>query len=42
MDNDLKSIAAACRCAETAFEAYRQFRELDPAQIDAIVDAMAR
>ncbi|MEZ5789558.1 MAG: aldehyde dehydrogenase family protein [Nitratireductor sp.] len=42
MDNDLKSIAAARRCAETAFEAYRQFLGTDPAQIDAIVDAMAR
>ncbi|THH37055.1 aldehyde dehydrogenase family protein [Aliishimia ponticola] len=41
MDADLKSIAAARRCAETAFEAYRQFLGTDPAQIDAIVQAMA-
>ena len=42
MDSDLKSIAAARRCAETAFEAYRKFLDTDPKQIDAIVDAMAR
>ncbi len=42
MDADLKSIAAARRCAETAFDAYRGFLGTDPAQIDAIVDAMAR
>ena len=41
MDADLKSIAAARRCAETAFEAYRQFLGTDPAHIDAIVQAMA-
>ena len=41
MDADLKSIAAARRCAETAFEAYRQFLGTDPSKIDAIVDAMA-
>jgi len=42
MDADLQSIAAARRCAETAFEAYRQFLGTDPAHIDAMVDAMAR
>ena len=42
MDADLKSIAAARRCAETAFDAYRAFLGTDPAQVDAIVDAMAR
>ncbi|MCP4315925.1 MAG: aldehyde dehydrogenase family protein, partial [Hyphomicrobiales bacterium] len=42
MDDDLKSIAAARRCAESAFEAYRKFLGTDPAQIDAMVDAMAR
>jgi acyl-CoA reductase-like NAD-dependent aldehyde dehydrogenase len=42
MDADLKSIAAARRCAESAFEAYRTFLGTDPAQVDAIVDAMAR
>ncbi len=42
MDDDLKSVAAARRCAETAFEAYRAFLGTDPAQIDAIVDSMAR
>lgn len=42
MDADLKSVAAARRCAETAFEAYRRFLGTPPAEIDAIVDAMAR
>lgn len=42
MDADLKSIAAARRAAESAFEAYRAFLGTDPAQVDAIVDAMAR
>jgi len=42
MDADLKSIAAARRAAETAFEAYRKFLGTDPAHIDAIVDAMAQ
>ena len=42
MDADLKSIAAARRCAESAFAAYRAFLGTDPAQVDAIVDAMAR
>jgi acyl-CoA reductase-like NAD-dependent aldehyde dehydrogenase len=42
MDADLKSVAAARRCAETAFEAYRRFLGTPPAQIDAMVDAMAR
>ncbi|MCF6233474.1 MAG: aldehyde dehydrogenase family protein [Rhodobacteraceae bacterium] len=42
MDADLKSIAAARRCAETAFDAYRAFLGTDPKQVDAIVDAMAR
>jgi acyl-CoA reductase-like NAD-dependent aldehyde dehydrogenase len=41
MDADLKSIAAARRCADTAFEAYRQFLGTEPSKIDAIVDAMA-
>jgi acyl-CoA reductase-like NAD-dependent aldehyde dehydrogenase len=41
MDADLKSIAAARRCAESAFEAYRQFLGTDPAHVDAIVQAMA-
>ncbi len=41
MDDDLKSIASARRCAETAFEAYRKFLGTDPAQVDAIVQAMA-
>jgi acetaldehyde dehydrogenase (acetylating) len=41
MDDDLKSIAAARRCAETAFDAYRAFLGTDPAQVDAIVEAMA-
>ena len=41
MDDDLKSIASARRCAEKAFEAYRQFLGTDPAHVDAIVQAMA-
>ena len=41
MDADLKSIAAARRCAESAFEAYQQFLGTDPAHVDAIVQAMA-
>jgi len=42
MDNDLKSIAAARRTAETAFTAYQKFLGMAPAHVDAIVDAMAR
>ncbi len=42
MDADLKSIAAARRAADSAFEAYRAFLGTDPAQVNAIVDAMAR
>lgn len=42
MDADLKSIAAARRAAETAFEAYRRFLGADPKLIDQMVDAMAR
>ncbi|MGI9483262.1 MAG: aldehyde dehydrogenase family protein [Hyphomicrobiales bacterium] len=42
MDDDLKSIASARRCAETAFDAYRNFLGTDPARIDEMVDAMAR
>lgn len=42
MDADLKSIAAARRAAETAFDAYQRFLGTDPAHVDAIVDAMAR
>lgn len=41
MDADLKSIAAARRTAEKAFEAYKAFLGTDPAHVDAIVDAMA-
>lgn len=41
MDADLKSIAAARRCAETAFAAYQQFLGTEPAHVDAIVEAMA-
>ena len=42
MDADLQSIASARRCAETAFAAYQKFLLTDPAEVDAIVDAMAR
>lgn len=41
MDADLKSIDAARRTAEAAFEAYRAFLGADPAHVDKIVDAMA-
>ena len=41
MDADLKSIAAARRCAESAFAAYQQFLGTDPSHVDAIVQAMA-
>ena len=41
MDDDLKSIAAARRCAEDAVKAYQQFLGTDPAHVDAIVEAMA-
>ncbi|MBU2980639.1 aldehyde dehydrogenase family protein [Lentibacter algarum] len=41
MDADLKSIAAARRTAEKAFDAYKAFLGTDPAHVDAIVDAMA-
>ena len=41
MDYDLQSIAAARQAAETAWEAYLKFRLFDPADIDAIVEAMA-
>lgn len=42
MDADLTSIASARRAADTAFAAYRAFLGTDPAQVDAIVEAMAR
>ena len=42
MDADLQSVASARRCAESAFTAYQKFLNTDPAQVDAIVDAMAR
>ncbi len=41
MDADLNSIADARRAAEKAFEAYQTFLGTDPAEVDAIVDAMA-
>ena len=41
MDDDLKSIAAARRCAEDAVKAYQQFLGTDPAHVDAIVEALA-
>jgi len=41
MDADLRSIASARRCAETAYEAYRRFLGSDPSHVDAIVEAMA-
>ena len=42
MDADLRSIAAARRAADTAWDAYRRFLGTDPAAIDEMVDAMAR
>lgn len=42
IDDDLKSINSARRCAESAFDAYRKFSRTDPQRIDEIVDAMAR
>ena len=41
MDADLKSIASARQCAETAFSAYQSFLGTNPKYINAIVDAMA-
>ncbi len=42
MDADLRSIAAARKAAETAWDAYNKFLGTDPATIDEIVQAMAR
>ena len=42
MDADLRSIAQARQCADTAFEAYRKFLGTPPERIDEIVQAMAR
>ena len=42
MDTDLLSIANARRCAEAAWEAYLSFRQFDPADVDHIVEQMAR
>ncbi len=42
MDADLRSIAAARRAADTAWEAYNKFLGMEPAAIDEIVQAMAR
>lgn len=42
MDADLRSIAQARQCADTAFEAYRKFLGTSPERIDEIVQAMAR
>lgn len=42
MDADLRSIDAARRCAESAFDAYRKFLNTDPGTVNRIVEAMAR
>ncbi len=42
MDADLRSIASARRTVEAAWTAYNQFLGADPAQIDEMVQAMAR
>ena len=41
MDSDLRSIAAARRAAERAWEAWLAFRETPPETIDAMVEGMA-
>ncbi len=42
MDADLRSIQAAREAADKAFTAWQTFKNTDPAQIDEIVQAMAR
>ena len=42
MDADLRSIASARRTVEAAWTAYNRFLGADPAQIDEMVQAMAR
>ena len=42
MDPDLQSIANARRAADSAWEAFLKFRDYEPSDVDAIVDAMAR
>ena len=42
MDADLRSIAAARRTADKAWDAYLKFRDTDPSLIDEMVEAMAR
>ncbi len=42
MDADLRSIAAARKAADTAWDAYNTFLGTEPAAIDEIVQAMAR
>ncbi|MEM7426499.1 MAG: aldehyde dehydrogenase family protein [Pseudomonadota bacterium] len=42
MDADLRSIAAARKAADTAWDAYNKFLGADPALVDEIVQAMAR
>lgn len=42
MDADLRSMAEARRAVESAHEAQQRFRGRDPADIDRIVEAMAR
>ncbi len=42
MDADLRSIDAARRAAETAWDAFLKFRGTDPSVLDEMVDAMAR
>ena len=42
MDADLRSIAAARRTADKAWDAFLKFRGTDPALIDEMVEAMAR
>ena len=42
MDKDLLSIASARRSVERAWDAFQKFQSYDPADIDAIVEAMAR
>jgi acetaldehyde dehydrogenase (acetylating) len=39
---DLDSIAQARRAADRAYEAWQKFRTFEPADVDRVVEAMAR
>ncbi len=42
MDTDLQSIASARKMADAAWQAFTKFRQYSPAEVDAIVEAMAK